>query len=89
MKRNKKIKIIFLSIIILSGTALYTYFIYENIFKPNIKKNTIILIPSGSDFDDLLDTLNENNVVIDINSFIKTAEIKKYKNKIRSRKIRA
>ncbi len=72
-----------ITILILLFGGIYAYSVYKDIFKPNINKDTFLLIPSNSDYHQVLDSLKHINALEDINSFIKTAKLKKY-NKIRS-----
>ncbi len=72
-----------ITILILLFGGIYAYSVYKDIFKPNINKDTFLLIPSNSDYLQVLDSLKHTNTLEDINSFIKTAKLKKY-NKIRS-----
>jgi len=43
--------------------AIMVYFIYQQIFSPLTKINQIILVPSGTDFQALKDTLRSNNLL--------------------------
>lgn len=43
--------------------AIMVYFIYQQIFSPLTKSSQIILVPSGTDFQVLKDTLRSNNLL--------------------------
>jgi UPF0755 protein len=47
-------------------------------FKSNVNETTFIYIPTGSDFNQLIDTLEASNVIHDLNALKKTARIKKF-----------
>ncbi|TAL61143.1 MAG: endolytic transglycosylase MltG [Bacteroidetes bacterium] len=48
-----------------------------------IKKSKIIFIPTGSDFENVMDTLRSNNILKHERSFLWQADLKKYKGKVR------
>jgi len=85
MKTKKTIKIILLFLIVtIIGGGIYAYSVYQDIFKTNISEDTFLYIPTGADYNELIDSLVASKVIIDINSFKKTASLKKYKEKIHS-----
>lgn len=75
-----------LLIIIIAGSA-GAYIGYRMIYMPDIslgnKKSEIILIPTGSDFEDVLDILHAKKILKHEKSFVLLSEIKKYKDKIK------
>lgn len=82
----KKIFLIaFLLFLVAGGTA--AYFGYKLIFLPNIlvdeEKSKIIFIPTGSNFEDAMKVLRENNILKNEKAFIRLAEYKKYPDKIK------
>ncbi len=87
-KKNIFLKIVlwFLLIVILAGGTA-AYFAYRMFYLPNttseIKKSEIIFIPSGSNFENVLDTLRRNKILKNEKSFIWLAGIKKYKDKVK------
>jgi len=86
-------KIIIASLLILLAVGgIGGYWAYINLYQPNVnlgdKKSTIIYIPTGSDFEDVVRILNENNVLKNRTSFEWLAEKKKYKNAVKPGKYR-
>ena len=84
-KKKKVVKyilLVFISIII--GIGIYAYTTYQDIFESNVKKDTYLYIPSGSDYNDVIDSLQSLEVLRDFDAFIKTALLKNYKEKIYS-----
>jgi UPF0755 protein len=88
---SKKIIYSILFIVFISF-AVGGYFAYKAIYQTNVnlgdKKSTIIYIPTGSTFMDVIRILDENNILKDRASFEFLAEKKKYTNKIRPGKYR-
>lgn len=81
---SKVIIILFILIMLVLGYTSYTY--YNKIFKPNININVndeYIYIPTGSTFEDVLEILKKEQLLLDIASFEWLAEIKNYKSNIR------
>ncbi len=83
--------LIILSVSILIIGTIVSYFgikYYHDFFKPNTKisaeKSFLLYIPTGSDFEQVMDSLKKNNILIDTVSFRKAAEYKKYTNKIKA-----
>lgn len=75
---SKVIIILFILIMLVLGYTSYTY--YNKIFKPNININVndeYIYIPTGSTFEDVLEILKKEQLLLDIASFEWLAEIKK------------
>jgi len=91
MKKTKKHKkslfkkiilITFLLLVIFSGVL--TYSLYNRIFKDNVfLKDHYLYIPTGSSFEDVLEILKKENILIDVSSFEWLAEIKNYKNNVK------
>jgi UPF0755 protein len=68
------------------------YWAYRNLYQSNInlgdKKSTIIYIPTGSSFEDVVRILGENNILKSRSSFEWLAEKKKYKDAVKPGKYR-
>lgn len=76
----KKVLFILLLFAIIAG--YFGYDKYKQVFAPNVPEkleNEFLLIPTGSTFDDLLDTLKKEHFIINEASFIWVAEQMKYK----------
>ncbi|MBI5541801.1 MAG: endolytic transglycosylase MltG [Bacteroidia bacterium] len=72
------LSILFLSIII-GGITGYSY--YKKIYFPNVKttkQKTYLYIPTGSNFNDLLQILNKDSLLLDVSSFEWLSEQKNY-----------
>ena len=82
----KKILLWLLVILILAGGSV-AYITYRAIYLPNVttgdKKSEIILIPTGSNFEDVIRILSDAAVLKNKESFIRLAKLKKYKENIR------
>jgi UPF0755 protein len=84
MKLKKNTKILIAIILVIAIIALiYAYSVYKDIFKGNINETVYIFVPTGSDYEDLTDSLIASDVFIDFNSFKKTAQIKKFTDNVR------
>ena len=81
----KKKLIIAFAVIFLIG-AIVGFSFYRKIYQANVNKTTSILIPTGTDFQELVKIMELH--VNNINSFIWVAEKKNYPNKIRAGKFR-
>jgi UPF0755 protein len=88
---SKKSKVI-RSILIVIALAIavfvvlgYQYYqkIYDNNVSPKINKAYYLYIPTGANFNNVVDSLKNNKVLVDINSFIWVAGKKNYENKIK------
>lgn len=85
---NLLIKILFwlLLIAILAGGTV-AYIGYRMFLMPNtsaqIKTYEIVLLPTGSNFEDVLDTFRSEKILRHEQSFIWLGEIKKYKDKVK------
>lgn len=81
----KKILLIIVLIVVLVGAGV-SWFLYNQIFAPNVhlKSNKVFLyIPTGSDFSQVVDSLERTGVVKNINSFRLVASRMGYQNKIK------
>jgi UPF0755 protein len=87
----KKIIIAILLLLLLIG-GIGGYWAYKNLYQSNVnlgdKKSTIIYIPTGSAFEDVVRILGENNLLKSRSSFEFLAEKKKYKNAVKPGKYR-
>ncbi len=87
----KKIIIAIVLILLVVG-GVGGYYVYKTIYQPNInsvdKKSQIIYIPTGSDFDDVMNILNDNSILKNPATFEFLAEKKKYKDAIKPGKYR-
>ncbi|MGI6320001.1 MAG: endolytic transglycosylase MltG [Bacteroidales bacterium] len=75
-----------LALVLFASISLATAWYY--IFKPNVKieTETFIYIPTGSTYEDVIDTLKSNNIVNNYSTFEFIAKKKSYHNKIKSGK---
>ncbi|MBI3501343.1 MAG: endolytic transglycosylase MltG [Bacteroidetes bacterium] len=87
-KRNIFLKIILwllFFLLLTGGTAAYLG--YRILYLPNtsseIKKSQLIFIPTGSAFEQVLDTLRAKKILKHEKNFIWLAQIKKYKDKVK------
>jgi UPF0755 protein len=65
--------------VIVGGVFGYSY--YKKIYYPNISaggQNEYLLIPTGSSYEDVLNILKKENILLDAGSFEWLAELKKY-----------
>jgi UPF0755 protein len=87
----KKIIVSIFLILLIAG-AVGGYWAYRNLYQSNVnlgdKKSTIIYIPTGSTFEDVVRILGQNNVLKNRSSFEWLAEKKKYKNSVKPGKYR-
>ncbi len=78
--------------IMLVGGVIGGYYAYKTIYQPNInsidKKSQIIYIPTGSDFGDVMEILNDHNILKNQSTFEFLAEKKKYKDTVKPGKYR-
>lgn len=87
-KGHKTRNIILLAFGILIIFALaFGYWLYRTILSSNVntgeEKEAVIYIPTGSDFDAVMDTLNSQGLLIRENSFRWVADLKKYPENIK------
>ncbi len=84
-KFRKKIITVFVFLFILGLVA--GFFVYKFAFTPNVKiqdKYTYLYIPTDATFNQVLDSLTENNILIKEKSFIYVSKIKKYDKYVKS-----
>ncbi len=85
IKQQKKIIlkiVVLITILIVIIAGIFGYSTYKDIFKPNVKFKKLIYIPTGANFQTIIDSLQSVEILYDINSFKKTAKIKKFSNKV-------
>lgn len=79
--------LIAITVLVLLGGGGAGWWAYKKIYGPNIsmgkKKSGYIYIATGSDFQAVLDTLYNNNLIVNRASFEWVAERKKYKDKVK------
>lgn len=82
----KKVIISFLLLLFIGG-GLATYWAYKLVYQSNVKLNgksvEYFYIPTGSTFDDVINKLSEQQVIVNRASFERLAELKNYKTKVR------
>ena len=87
----KKVILAILFILIIIG-GIGGYYVYKSIYQSNVnlgdKKSTVIYIPTGSEFQDVVRILNQNNLLKNRTSFEWLSEKKHYKNNIKPGKYR-
>lgn len=87
----KKIFIAILLILLIAG-GIGGYWVYNNLYQSNVnlgdKKSTIIYIPTGSNFEDVVKILDKNNLLKNRTSFEWLSEKKKYKTAVKPGKYR-
>ncbi len=78
--------LIILALLIILASGFLLYDIYKKIYQPNVileeGQATHLLIPTGAQFEDVLNILQEESLIIDRGSFEWLAEKKSYKNNI-------
>lgn len=73
-----------LSIIVILAGAVGAILLFNNLYKNNTTKGVSYLyIPSNSQLNDLIDSLNSCKRVININSFNRAATIERFKNNVK------
>lgn len=82
----KKVIISILFLLIVCG-GIAVYWGYKLVYQPNVKLSgksaEYFFIPTGSTFDDVLNSLSETQVIVNRASFQRLAELKNYKNRIK------
>jgi UPF0755 protein len=83
----KKIIISFFVLLLIAG-SIFTYQLYQKIYKPNVilkngKSQAELFIPTGSDFEQVKEILVKNNFIDDAASFEWVAHKKNYINKVK------
>lgn len=81
MKKKHYILITITVIIIVAG--IFGYNKYRVFLKENVKKSGYVFIPTGADYNEVIDSLQSSNLLEDIKSFEETATFKGYNEKIR------
>jgi len=81
----KKKILIGIGIVVLIG-AFYGYELYSRIYSSNVKETTFLYIPTGTDFENLLEIVEPH--LKDLEGFAWVAEKKNYQNKVRAGKFR-
>ncbi|HCT31431.1 MAG TPA: endolytic transglycosylase MltG [Bacteroidales bacterium] len=73
-----------------AALAVVTFFIfgvnyYTRMYRSNvdIKKDKLLYIPTGSEFNVVLDSIKKNNLVVDIESFVKASNSLGYTNRVK------
>ena len=81
MKKYRKPLAIVLGILLLAGGGL-AWLIYGWIYQPNVlldgKRSVVVFIPTGSDYNAVLEILGEQGIIKDMKSFEWVAREKKY-----------
>ncbi|MGM0504522.1 MAG: endolytic transglycosylase MltG, partial [Bacteroidota bacterium] len=71
---------------LVAGISVFSVNIYNRIYKPNVlaPDSTVkyLYIPTGSEFDDVVDRIKENEIVENVSSFIWLAKKKNYPNHV-------
>lgn len=78
---SKKIKkIIIIAVIAAAGIygAKYAYGLYSQFTEPVVPAKGSLYIPTGSNFDEVLDSLTSNNFLSDTAAFVRVARLKGY-----------
>ncbi|RLD48236.1 MAG: endolytic transglycosylase MltG [Bacteroidetes bacterium] len=90
MLKPKTIKTLKIAVITVSTmiiiVGIFGYLKYKEVFKPNIKNDVTLYIPSNADYQTLIDSLKSSNALIDLKSFKNTAELKNLQHKVHSGK---
>src|SRR5690606_18569902 len=85
VSRNKIILI--LGLVVLIAGLIIGFVLYKRILAPNVTdKQEYLYIPTGSGFDDLMDNLSRNEIVIDTASFRWVAEQKEFTGRVKAGK---
>jgi UPF0755 protein len=80
---KKRRKYLIWSVSLLFFLALgFGIWAYTKIFMPNIKTESELYVKTGTQYDELLELLSENDVLQDSLAFIYTAKLKRFKNRI-------
>ncbi len=78
-----KIAFLFLLIAVIAG-GIWGYSTYKEIYNSNVDFDKTefkyLLIPTGSNFDDLISILKKGKLVVDIDAFIDVANLKSFEN---------
>lgn len=87
--RNRVLLVLgFVLFLLLTGGGIYGFLYYQKVFAPNVPNkltNNFLYIPNNSSFESVLDSLTQNNFIIDTSSFKAIATRMKYiKNPMRA-----
>ena len=84
-KKKKYIKPIIIAILCVIVTGSLCFYCYYNIAVKNaVKQDTILYIPTGATYDDVIDTLERNDMLYSMKSFERTASLLSYKERVKS-----
>jgi UPF0755 protein len=89
-KKKSQIKKIWIALIaaFVILLSLVSYIAYQFVYAPNVKidgqKNSLLLIPTGSNFENVLSILKEENVLLNTFSFEWLAKQKNYMRKVKA-----
>ncbi len=79
--------LILISILLLGSTFAGLYYVYKTIYQPNVVtenlKGGYFYIPTGYTFNDVVNSLYENGVIQNRNTFLWVAEKKNYANSVK------
>ncbi len=85
--KGRTVALILFSLLAITGAVIipniYTKFLKAN---TNLTKKNYLYIPAGANFKQVKDSLRENNLLIDSNSFYDLAEDRAYSSKVKSGK---
>lgn len=88
MAKKKTIKVILLILAALGLAAcLAGYYVYKKIFASNVQitsEQTFLYIPTGSDYQQVLDSLYGNGLIADRQAFEWTAQLMKYPEQVKA-----
>jgi len=76
-KKSRVLVVISSSVLIIVAIALFAA-IHHRIYQPNITRTTIVFIHTGSDYQQVINTLKEKNIFRDFNSFVWFSKRKNY-----------
>lgn len=87
-KANNIKKIIFaIAIILILTVSSIAFIVYQRFLAPNVtSEQSYLYIPTGSDFEDLMQNLGENKILKDTSRFRWAAEMKDYPTRVRAGK---
>lgn len=90
-KSRKKVSLIVLVILFIVGLVggYFAYILYQRLMGPNVtSEQEYLYIPTGSNFEDLMQNITENRIVKDTAGFRWVAEQKEYPPRIKAGKYR-
>ncbi len=82
-KWKKYLSFAFILILVLVASVIAA--VWFIVFKPNVsvKSDTFLYVKTGSSFQNVIDSLEKNNIIENTKTFLWVAELKKYSNKIK------